>query len=146
MLNDLRYPIYGIGRGRAQFSLDLIIVGGIMLLLFLSLFQFYSSKAETAKIIRAKASAKEITEVLGGRIAAVLQAGNGSAIGYPLPASLADGEDYSISVRSRRVEISAFGSTISSLIPTSDVLPSDLNARKGSTIFIRNDDGTITMQ
>ncbi len=123
--------------------MDLMLVIAIMLLLFLGLFQFYISKAESASIVRGKTSAKELSEGLAGRINAVLNAGNGTIANYSLPETLSDGKDYGISVSNRRVEISFESSTISSQITTSNINSIDLNSRKGTEIGIKNENGKI---
>lgn len=131
---------------RAQFSFDLLVIVAIMLVLFLSLFQYYSSKSEAALLTRHKASAKGISEGLASRANAVLQAGNGSQANFSLPEALADGVDYSVSAANRRVEVSFPNSAVSSLLLTSDVSSIDLNTRKGSEVLIRNIGGGLSIE
>ncbi|MFH0972017.1 MAG: hypothetical protein V1835_05640 [Candidatus Micrarchaeota archaeon] len=132
--------------GRAQFSFDLMVVVGIMLVLFLSLFQFYISKSESVQIVREKTEAKALAENIAKQINSVLQAGNGSSASTMLPQKLDDGEDYSISVANRRVEIAVGGATASELVATSAVSPTNLDPMKGSRITFTNIGGGISIQ
>lgn len=125
-------------RKRAQFSLDLMIVTAIMLVLFLSLFQYYIGKAEGSQLTREKVSATAISQALAGRIDNVLSAGNGTVAIFPLPETLDGGRAYSINVGNRRVEISFGSSTVSSLISTSKTSSGNLNSKKGSQVRISN--------
>jgi len=131
---------------RGQFSFDLMIVVGIMLVLFLALFQFYVGKAEGAANTRAKLSAKAITDSLAARINSVAQSGNGTVSRFRLPQTIADGKNYTIGIPGRRVEVSADGMSVSSLISAAATVSGDLNLKKGGEIQISNVDNGIFVE
>ncbi|MFH1750727.1 MAG: hypothetical protein ABH863_03555 [Candidatus Micrarchaeota archaeon] len=131
---------------KAQFSIDLMMVLAIMLLLFLSLFQYYISKAETGRIIMDKSEAKLISGSLAGRIDAVLLAGNGTNANFILPKTLQNGRDYSIALQPRRLEILLSDFAVSAPLLTSAVHSGDLNSLKGSEITLQNIRGEIYIE
>ncbi|MEK6954030.1 MAG: hypothetical protein AABX01_03415 [Candidatus Micrarchaeota archaeon] len=131
---------------KAQFSFDLMVVISIMLLLFLGLFQFYIGKAEGASITRQKLSAKSISDTLASRMDSVLQAGNGTESKFSLPQTLSDGENYTIEIVGRRVDVVFNRASVSSLLSSSDLLSVDLNARKGTEIEISSIGGKIYLK
>ena len=129
---------------KAQFSFDLLLVLGIMLVIFLLLFNYYSEKTQTTnfqqKQFLASQTASEISEIVNS----VYLAGNGASASYFLPNDL-QGSDYSLTISNRRDEISLDGNSVSSAILTSGVTSSDLNLKKGSSIIFTNANGAITI-
>ncbi|MEK6843644.1 MAG: hypothetical protein AABY04_04095 [Candidatus Micrarchaeota archaeon] len=129
---------------KAQFSFDLLLVLGIMLVIFLLLFNYYSEKTQTTnfqqKQFLASQTASEISEIVNS----VYLAGNGASASYFLPNDL-QGSDYSLTISNRRAEISLDGNSVSSAILTSGVTSSDLNLKKGSSIIFTNANGAITI-
>ncbi|MBI5224982.1 hypothetical protein HY989_03860 [Candidatus Micrarchaeota archaeon] len=129
---------------RAQFSFDLLLVLGIMLIIFLLLFNYYTEKTQSTnsqqKQFLARQAASEISEIVNS----VYLGGNGASSSYFLPTDL-QGSDYSLTISNRRVEILLYGSSVSSAILTSGVASPDLNAKKGSSIVFANVNGAITV-
>ncbi|MFH1257456.1 MAG: hypothetical protein ABIG96_03125 [Candidatus Micrarchaeota archaeon] len=130
---------------KAQFSVDLLMVIGIMLLLFLALFQFYLSKSQDVRLVSEKLKGKEIADSVSEKVNLALLGGNGTEIKYNLPGNILD-KDYDVSISGRRVEVGMQGFVVSSPILTSNIETPDLNSKKGQEMVFVNLDGKIIVK
>lgn len=92
---------------RAQFSVEFLIVSGLVFILFVILINFYFERVESARAAQVALSAQRVADSLANAINAVERGGNGSRAVTEIPETLATGIAYNVSIlgAGRRVEV-----------------------------------------
>jgi len=90
---------------KAQVAIDLLIASVILFIIFLSVFGLYADRFQTAAETRQRLSAARIAELVAWNANAVLQSMNGTRTVIRLPSALATGDNYSIQVLARRINV-----------------------------------------
>jgi hypothetical protein len=96
---------------KAQSTSEFLIVLSVVLLTFLVIFKIYSERIESVRISQTLMSAKDISSKVGRTINQVYKAGNSSFQVVDLEPTLANHEEYNLSIKYRRVEVSWEGKT-----------------------------------
>lgn len=135
---------------RAQLSADFMIVAAVVLLLLLLLFQLYSERADSTRILATRLAAQGVADDVARAIDHAWLAGNGSVAHVRLPDSLPNGLPYNLSVSGRRVMVEyAVGGGVRSAgagLITANVTPASFvlsPALGGKLLNITSSNGTV---
>jgi Tfp pilus assembly protein PilW len=127
---------------RGQMIFEVLVLLSIVLIVFLSLLTLYADKESGYRNAKTYSSADEIARSNARAINRVLQAGNSTWTTVWNPPSLDTGENYSLRMIGRRIEVILGNSTAAALLLTDNF--SNSNALvPGRTVRIKNINGVI---
>ena len=122
--------------------MDLLIASIILFLAFLAVLAIYSDKSRATADAEQRLSASRVAELVAWNANTLIQCVNGTKTTIFLPAVLATGENYSIAVVGRRVQVAWKNQSEARPLLTSSVSGAAALA-PGRNVSITNDNGGI---
>lgn len=124
---------------------EALVIIGITLTIFLALLALYLDKESDYRNARAYYSAYETAGQVARAVNHVLQAGNATSTTVQLKQNLETGENYTLGVIGRRVEVAFENRTAGALVLTNNFSNADVLS-PGKTIKITNVNGVISFE
>ncbi len=134
--------------GRAQITVEFLIIFTMLALLSLALVKFYIGLSEDASAMAAMQSSRSTALALAAAIDRVSQAGDGASAALQLPDRLSTGATYTLSVYGslRRIEVvsAARAGAMSVAVPiTTDRLEGEMQLWGGVLVTLKNAEGVV---